>query len=276
MKSQSIQLWLFLWLYCLVSCQPKSRLETYLESLPDSLLVSYQIQDKSGKIFSSQKANKQIPSASIIKIPILIELMRQVEAGRLALEQEIMMQEEDVVSGAGELQFQPVGTSYTLEYLAREMIRISDNIATNLIIKEVGMTSIQDWLDKNGYKITQLNRMMMDFDAIAAGRQNYTSPAEISQMLAALYGGEYLSEHYTDLVMELLFDCKDRSTIPSKLPAGVTVAHKTGTLDYVRGDAGIILRDNPLILSVFVEGFESMEEAEEVIGEIAKIAWETF
>lgn len=257
-----------------VSCHQKDRLEIFLESLPTSLVVSFHIQDEKGEVLASQNPERQIPSASIIKIPILIELMRQVEAGTLTLEQELAMLEEDVVSGAGELQFQPVGTSFTLEFLAREMIRISDNVATNLLIKRVGLASVSRWLTDNGYNFTQLNRIMMDFDAIAAGRQNYTSPKEISEMLINLSRGKYVSVRSSDFIMELLLNCADRTTIPSKLPSTVRVAHKTGTLDYVRGDAGIILGDNPLALSVFVEGFESLEEAEFVIGQFAKLAWE--
>lgn len=276
MKFKLKRLGIAFWLLLMGSCQQKNRLETYLESLPASLVISFHIQDKNGEILASQNAVRQIPSASIIKIPILIELMRQVEAGRLSLDQEIMMTEEDVVSGAGELQFQPVGTTYTMDYLAREMIRISDNVATNLLIKELGMASIQGWLTENGYKNTQLNRIMMDFGAIAAGRQNYTCPKEMTHLLANLYIGRYLADNSTGLVMELLKGCADRSTIPSKLPAEIQVAHKTGTLDYVRGDAGIILGDKPLIIAVFVEGFESMDQAEVIIGEIARIAWETF
>lgn len=276
MKFKLKQLGIAFWLLLMVSCQQKNRLKTYLESLPASLVVSFHIQDKNGEVLASQNSDSQIPSASIIKIPILIELMSQVEAGSLSLDQEIMMTEEDLVSGAGELQFQPVVTTYTMDYLARKMMRISDNVATNLLIEQVGMTSIQGWLAENGYKITQLNRKMMDFDAIAAGRQNYTSPEEISQLLTGLYSGQYLTEKSTGFILELLLNCADRSTIPSKLPEGLQVAHKTGTLDYVRGDAGIILGDNPLILAVFVEGFESMEQAEGIIGETARIAWEIF
>lgn len=267
---------LFIWLLLTVSCQQKNRLETYLESLPTSLEVSFYIQDENGEVLASHNSEKQIPSASIIKIPILIELMNQVEARALRLDQEIIMRKEDVVSGAGELQFQPDGTSYPLKYLAREMIRISDNVATNLLIEQVGMVSIQSWLAANGYKLTQLSRKMMDFEAITEGRQNYTSPKEISNMLVSLYSGKYLSKESTAFIMDLLLDCADSSTIPSKLPAEVQIAHKTGTLNYVRGDAGIILGEKPVILAVFVEGFESLDQAEEVIGEISKIAWEIF
>jgi beta-lactamase class A len=266
----------FIWLLLTISCEQKSTLETYINNLPPSLVVSYHIQDKEGEVLASHNSEKQIPSASIIKIPILVELMRQVDAGTINLEQEIVLKEENVVGGAGELQFNPIGTSYTVERLAREMIRISDNVATNLLIELVGMASVQSWLTENGYNLTQISRKMMDFEAIAAGKQNYTSPKEMSTLLANLYSGKYLSEQSTSFIIALLLDCADNSTIPSKLPAELPVAHKTGTLEYVRGDAGIILGENVLILAVFVEGFDDLAEAELVIGDIAKMAWERF
>ncbi|HSJ67220.1 MAG TPA: serine hydrolase [Anditalea sp.] len=74
----------------------------------------------------------------------------------------------------------------------------------------------------------------------------------------------------------MLLDCADSTTIPSQLPSDIAVAHKTGILDYVRGDAGIIYASQPIVMSVFVEDFSSTEEAEVIIGTIARIAIETY
>lgn len=260
----------------LISCGKKDKLETYLTSLPDSLEVSFYLQDQKGRPLASQNKNRQIPSASIIKIPILVVLLQLEEKGKLDMGEKLELREGDKVGGAGELQHQPAGIFYTLDQLAEEMIRISDNVATNLLIRVVGMETVQHWLSDNGFQATQLNRLMMDFDAIAEGRQNYTSPEEISNMLASLYAGAYLGEKATAKLMGLLLKCADASMIPAKLPEGVRVAHKTGVLDYVRGDAGIILGDSPLVLSVFVEGFESSEQAQEVIATIARMAYDGF
>jgi len=117
---------------------------------------------------------------------------------------------------------------------------------------------------------------MMDFEAIAEGRQNYTSPVEINQLLLLLYSSNELSKKSRGRMIEMLLACADNTTIPSQLPKGLEVAHKTGILDYVRGDAGIIYSPNPLVLSIFVENFSSNEEAEEIIGTVARLAYETY
>ncbi|SHN26034.1 beta-lactamase class A [Cyclobacterium lianum] len=250
--------------------------EVFMEKIPEHLQVSLLIQDEEGQTLFSQSADKRIPSASIIKIPILIALMEKVENREITLDARYSLQATDKVGGAGELQHLPDGSGITFRYLAEEMIRISDNTATNILIRAIEMGYIQDWLKKNGYRDTQLNRLMMDFKAIEEGRQNYTSPREINDILLNLWEGKWLKEDSRAEIMHCLKGCADNSTIPSLLPAGTVVAHKTGTLDYVRGDAGIILGDKPLILSVFVENFESMEEAESAIGKIALKAFRDF
>ncbi|WP_163380049.1 serine hydrolase [Cyclobacterium sp. SYSU L10401] len=257
-------------------CQAQEEWPDFMEQFPDYLQISLQVQNETGDILFQQNSDKSIPSASIIKIPILIALMEKVENEAVNLDSLYTLQASDKVGGAGEMQHLPEGSRLTFRYLAEEMIRISDNTATNILIRTIGMDYIQQWLSKHGYKATQLNRFMMDFKAIEAGRQNYTSPKEINEILLNLWNGAWLKEASKEEIMHWLKGCADNSTIPSRLPTDTIVAHKTGTLDYVRGDAGLILGDKPLILSVFVENFQSMEEAEAAIGKIALKAYTDF
>lgn len=250
--------------------------QDFMKQFPDHLDISLLIQDETGEPLYQQDAGKRIPSASIIKIPILIAFMEKVENKEIELDARYSLQATDKVGGAGEVQHLPDGSRITFRYLAEEMIRISDNSATNILIRTIEMDYIQNWLRENGYEDTQLNRIMMDFKAIEEGRQNYTSPQEINDILIKLWNGAWLNENSRAEIMHWLKGCADNSTIPSQLPAGTVVAHKTGTLDYVRGDSGIIFGDKPLILSVFVENFESMEEAESAIGQIALKAFRDF
>lgn len=263
-------------LWLLAACAKPDALTAYLASLPDEIQVSYQIGIQEREVLSVHDPARRIPSASIIKVPILIALMQDVQEGKRSLSEEIVLHESDMVAGAGKLQFRAPGTVYSLEFLGREMIRISDNTATNLLIQTLGMDRIQGWLQSHGFRQTQLNRLMMDFGAIEAGRQNYTSAEEMVRMLLELADGKYLDAKGTDFVLELLRDCADREAIPSKLPAGTVVAHKTGTLDYVRGDAGLVWGEKPLAICVFVEGFSSLEQADEIIGQIARLAFDTY
>jgi len=248
-------------------------LQEYIATLDSTVELSYIIQNKEGEVLAKLNADKQIPSASIIKIPLLVYLMEEVEEGKLTLKENYKLKKSDKVGGSGELQFKPVGYHLTYEYLASEMIRISDNTATNILIRKVGLKPFQEWLHTNGYKATQLNRYMMDFDAIALGQQNYTSSEEMNRLLLNLLNEKLLNKTSTFQVIEWLKNCEDNSTLPHLLPSGVAIAHKTGTLEYVRGDAGILYGNEPIVLTVMVENFQSLSVAEKIIAEIGRLAF---
>lgn len=261
---------------CVSTTKGQNPLLDYLETLNPESTISYLIQDESGKLLAQREPDNKVPSASIIKIPILLTLLETVEKGELSLDSTHVLKSQDKVGGAGELQFVPDGSELTFRFLAREMIRISDNSATNILIEKLGMNRIQDWLSIRGFTDTQLNRKMMDFDAIERGQQNYTSPNEVNQILMMLVQEDKLPGDFIAEALALLKSCEDNETLPAFLPKELEVAHKTGTLDYVRGDAGIIFGRRRLILSVFVENFQDISEAEKIIAEIGKLAYETY
>ncbi|ERM80212.1 hypothetical protein P872_14140 [Rhodonellum psychrophilum GCM71 = DSM 17998] len=256
--------------------QQNETISQYLNSLDKGLEVSLLVQQPTGEILFSMNAEKSVPSASIIKIPILMEFFRQIESKTLHLDQMYALEAKDKVGGAGELQNLEENSTHSLEFLAREMIRISDNTATNVLIGLVGMENVNLLMEELGLKTTRLNRYMMDFEAIEAGKQNITSPAEINKLLSIILSGVELSTSSRESMLNMLLACADKSTIPGKLPEGTRVAHKTGTLSYVRGDAGIILNQKPIILSIFVENFETLEQADEIIANIANLAFEAY
>ncbi|GAB2989939.1 hypothetical protein GCM10027284_03120 [Cyclobacterium sediminis] len=251
-------------------------LKEYLANLDPSISLSYIIQNKHGNILSKADPDKKIPSASIIKVPLLIYFMQKMSDGTFSLQDRYHLKNKDKVGGAGELQFKPSGLSVTYEYLVKEMIRVSDNTATNIIIRKLGLEAFQRWLKENGFKTTQLNRFMMDFEAIEKGKQNYLSPEEINRLLLDLYNGDLLSKKLSLKVIEYLKNCEDTAGLPHLIPEEVAIAHKTGTLDYVRGDAGIIFGKKPIFITVMVENFSELAEADRIISTIGKLAFLEF
>lgn len=271
-----LQLSIFFLLPFSVWSQQDEPISRYLSGLNEYLEVSLLVQDPTGEVLFKRNAEKVIPSASLIKIPILMELFRQIDARTLHLDQIYSLEAKDKVGGSGELQTMEDKSVFSLEFLAREMIRISDNTATNILIGLVGMKNVNLLMGELGLKTTRLNRYMMDFEAIEAGKQNFTSPTEINKLLGIILSGIELSQSSRQSMLNMLLACADKSTIPSLLPEGTRVAHKTGTLSYVRGDAGIILNQKPIILSIFVENYETLEQADEIIATLANLAFEAF
>lgn len=248
-------------------------LEKYLKELDPEIVVSMKLQNQSGKLLFERNDQKIVPSASVIKIPILFSLLK---AKGINLKHAYTLQPKDIVGGSGDIQYEVPFKKITYNYLAQKMIGVSDNTATNILIEKIGSEQIQEDINNWGLTNTKLNRKMMDFEAIKAGKQNFTTCEDINGLLLKLLNKQLLSKKSGKKAMEILLACEDRTTIPRNIPVNVPIAHKTGTLDYVRGDAGIIFSKNILILTVFVENFESLEQAETIIGKIAECCYKDF
>lgn len=218
---------------------------------------------------------KQVPSASIIKIVVMIEAMNQVMKGRFKLDQMINIEDQDKVeySIITELQI----NQFTFEDLITLMIIVSDNTATNLLIDLLGEENINRFARELDLENTILQRKMMDFEAARRGKQNYTSPFDMSRLLDMIYRKEILSHDMCDFMMNILKKQKDREMIPKYLSGNVVAAHKTGELENLNHDIGIIFLDEiDYSLGVFVTDAKSNLEAKEIVANISKIVYKYF
>lgn len=250
----------------------KNALDDYLSSLPASTRVSLSIEDMNGKAYFSQNETLRVPAASIIKVPIMVEVMEQAVAGRINLLTLHSLKATDKTSGAGALNARPVGSKISVLDLVRLMISVSDNTATNILIDKVGAKAVNTKMKRLGLSNLQLNRKMMDTVAVAKGFENYVTPTEINALFRQIYLKKVASPAQCDLMIAILKSCDDATTFRKLLPKDLLMAHKTGELAYVRGDAGIIFAGVPFVISVFVEG-TTTKEAEEIIGQIAERAY---
>lgn len=256
--------------------QTLTELDKYIEQLKSSVEISLLAQDENGKILYELNSNKKVPSASIIKIPILTTLFEETDKGKILLQEKYLFKKEDIAPEDEESHKNFINKELTIEFLAKEMIRVSDNSATNILIKRLGFDKINNSIRQKDLHLTQLNRFMMDFEAIKFGKQNYTSAYEVNKLLLLIIQKKILSDETNKKFIEFLSLCDDNSTIPNLLPKNILVAHKTGTLDYIRGDAGIIFSKNLIILSIFIENLKSKEQADKIIATISKYIYEIF
>jgi beta-lactamase class A len=229
-------------------------LPSLIDSLPAHLKVSVIVERLDGDVLFEHGADDVVPSASVIKIPILATFLASELRG------EVTVTAEQLVGGTGILQEHAADTTITWRRLAELMIAVSDNSATNAIIRGVGMEAVNADLASWGLTHTRLRRHMMDFEAQRRGFENTTTPREMNAILRRFAGN-------TEFI-DILLMCEDQTTLPAGLPSGARFAHKTGTLTIVRGDAGILLGEEPLVISAFVRGFRSEAEAEAVLASI--------
>ena len=156
-------------------------------------------------------ADKKMVAASLIKLFVAGEFYTQ--------------------TGSGKLNEEKFGSQ------PDSMINVSDNTACNNLISAVGMSNVNEFAKKNGYKATQLNRKMLENN----GTENYTSVKDCGKMLEKVLNGTYVSKHASERILEKGLKAQQRrSKIPAGVPSGVKTANKTGELNNVDNDAAIV------------------------------------
>ena len=225
----------------------------------------------------SVDAGTVFTQASAIKLPVLVELMRQVEAGEQNLDEVVTLAASDIVPGSGVLQqLTPGKVSLSLRDVATLMVTVSDNTATNMIIDRVGMAKVNAEMARLGLSATKLQRKMQDRTAWEENRENLSTPDEQARLLELLYKGEILSAKSREEIDRILTIPKP-GQLRKLLPEGTKVAHKTGTLSGVVVDVGIVyLKDRPFIVSAMGNWLANADEAERAISEIALVAYRYF
>jgi beta-lactamase class A len=221
--------------------------------------------------------NEVFAQASSIKIPVLAELYRQTQQGKLKLTDLYTVQASDLVPDSDIMGgLTPGVTRVTLRDLATMMVAVSDNSATNVIIDRVGMDNVNAMLDSLGLSHTRLRRKMMDLEAAKHGRENISTPREMMSLLEAIFRGKVLKEESTSDFFKVLSTNK-ASWIPRDLPADVRVADKPGALEAVRNDSGIVFVDGrPYVICVMTSFLRNEREGEEAISKISLATWRMF
>ena len=205
--------------------------------------------------------NSKMPSASTIKIYVMIEAYNQVNQGKISLRDTVTLNDSMIVGGSGVLQYEPVGTEVTIEELINLMMVESDNVAANILIDKLGMTNINTTIKSLGCVDTELNRKMMDIEALNKGIENYTSVNDLSLVLEKLYKNQCIESQYDKLMLDTMKQHQLKSKIPNELPEGVVVAHKSGELGGIENDAGIIYTDKgAYVLCILTNNGTSSEQ----------------
>lgn len=214
-------------------------------------------------------------SASLIKVLILVEVLRQVDCGDISLAETIEIKSEHVVGYSEMIQKMTIPGRSTVEQLAEGMITVSDNTATNLLIDLVGMKSVNSLSQILRLTNTYLGRKMMDFESRSRGAHNLTSAADMVTLLTTIWRGRLLSANSRRLALAILERQKLNTNIPAALPPGNRVAHKTGELEDMEHDAGIVmLPSNAFALAILTRG--SAEARSHTFRRVAASVYKTF
>ncbi len=194
----------------------------------------------------------QFHAASTMKTPVMIEVFKQVAAGKLSLQDSIPIKNEfksivdgslyslNAVDDSQQELYQKTGTALTLQELVYQMIIKSSNLATNMIIEMVDGKKVTQTMRDLGAKNIQVLRGVEDSKAFAQGLNNTVTAYDLMLIFAQMAKGAIVSENTCAAMIKILLDQQYNELIPAYLPKEVKVAHKTGTITGVHHDSGIV------------------------------------
>jgi beta-lactamase class A len=227
-------------------------------------------------------------SASIMKLPILVAAHRLVERGILDLAREVTVHQDfasqlpghrfslDPTEDSDPDTWAAVGTQLPLRDLVRRMISVSGNLATDLVLDEVGLAEVAAVLADAGCSArTTIVRGIEDYPARDAGIDNLITADDMARLMVALAEGQLAGPDATAACEATLRAQEYRNGIPAGLPDGLEIGNKTGWITAVNHDVALVRRpgQSPIGLAVLVSAAGTEEEREAGIARIAASAW---
>lgn len=225
-------------------------------------------------------------AASTMKVPVMIELFRQVHDGKLKLDDEVTVTNsfKSIVDGSPyELSasedsdgdtYKAIGNKLSLRTLCETMITASGNLAANVLVEQLGPKNIQATVDTLGASGMQVLRGVEDLKAFDKGLNNTTDAAGLATLLDKLARGQAVSREASAEMIAILKRQKHNEGIPAGLPEGIEVAHKTGEVTKVHHDAGIVYAKRPYVLVVLTRGIDDQTASGRLIAAISREMYE--
>lgn len=242
--------------------------------------VAYRLLDGSEEWM--QEADKVYHAASTMKVPVMIELFRQESLKQLSLSETLEIRNEfkSVVDGSpysmdlgddsDATVYENVGKTMTLEDLNVQMITVSSNFATNLLIDRLGVKNVRATVEAMGANGLEVRRGVEDQKAFDQGIINETTARGLFVLLNAIARGTAVSKSASERMVEVLSGQKFNDGIPQGVPPGTKVAHKTGTITRVHHDAAIVYSARPCVLVVLTRGIEKEADSDTLIARITR------
>lgn len=208
------------------------KLMQYFEPYETGLSVLIEDLDSGETI--SWNADCRFPSASIIKYPILYCFLEKVTNGEESLKDTHVLRETDKVGESvydtGILRELHEGIEITMEDCLRLMIDVSDDTATNIIMKRMSFRYMNDAFIKYGLVHTSVGRYMMDYAGIEKGYDNFISPQDTNRLSKLLLSNSYLSGECREFALDVLFKQRENDGFNKLFPDEVPYAHKCGCI----------------------------------------------
>jgi beta-lactamase class A len=227
-------------------------------------------------------------AASTMKVPVMLEVYREAREGKLSLDERLPVKNEfkSIADGSAfsvsasddseQTLYKKVGSTETVRELLRLMITESSNLATDIVIERVTAERVMELMRRMGARDIRVLRGVEDGKAFERGLNNTTTARDLLILLRAIAEGRAVSRAASKEMTDILLAQKFNEGIPAGLPAGVRVAHKTGSITKIEHDAGNVYLPGrrPYVLVVLVRGIAEEARAHKLIADISRAVYD--
>lgn len=243
------------------------------------------VEDLNTGVRWSHNENRKFYAASVIKVPIMAAAFSLAREGKLSLEDRVRLTKEMQVGGAGVLQHLNPGLELSIRDLVILMIIQSDNTATNMVIDAVGKEKIRETMEQLGMRNSTFYNKLMIVPAQTEGT-NLITAADMASCFKSLATGKAASSHDSSEMIDILKRQQVTDGLPSRLPnrtasvLGVLpawkVAHKTGTVENIQHDAGILYTEDQSVMIIVLSEGVPHQSAKEIMGKITREIYDQY
>ncbi len=266
----------------------EQRVKDRIATVPGAVVGVY-LKDLDDSTEWTVNADSVFHAASTMKVPVMIEYFRQVQAGRFARDEQVRLDNRfaSIVDGSpytlnaaddsDSLMYARVGTMVPLRELVERMITRSSNLATNAVLALVDPQRAQETARALGAATIMVRRGVEDGKAFEQGLNNTTTPRDLGVLLESIVTERAASPESCREMLAILERQEFNEEIPAGLPPGTRVAHKTGEITGVLHDAAVVFPPQgraPFILVVLTRNIDDQRQARALIQDIARFTWE--
>lgn len=264
----------------------RSDIHKLISNSNGTISVSFQDLNTGDTIFINEKI--QMHAASTMKTPVMMEVFKQASEGKFKMSDSLVIKNEfcsivdsskfsmDISEDSDDVVYKNMGKKMCIYDLVYQMITVSSNFATNILVDFVEANNVMGLMKSIGANNIQVLRGVEDIKAYDQGLNNTTDAFDMFIIMKAIASKQIISEEACEEMTEILLDQKFNNKIPLLLPSTVKVAHKTGSITNISHDAAIVYLDqgHRYILVILTKDLGSNKQAEEIIAEISKMIFD--
>jgi len=280
---------------CIIACQPKltkkealeAKVHAQIDSIQGDVAVAFlNLSDPIDSLFIN--VDEKFHAASTMKVPVMIELFKQQEAGKINLNDSILLKNEfksivdgspysmDIAVDSDDVIYNKINTKVALKDLMYSMITVSSNLATNVLIELVDAKNVTATMSDLGAKKIEVLRGVEDQKAYDLGFSNSTTARDLLIIMKSIAANEAGTTADCKAMIAILKDQQFNEIIPRYLPKDVEVAHKTGSINALHHDAGIVNlpEGRSYVLVLLSKNLAAFDKGTEQLAGISKTIYE--